>query len=85
MIRRINQRRKGQPDFGHAGRNGAIIGRAQATLRPLGAAAGSWLDRLLSAPLGGGIRYNGPAEVPMSFANFPGHQVSGGIAIGGRW
>ncbi|MGQ0661449.1 translocation/assembly module TamB domain-containing protein, partial [Sphingosinicella sp.] len=63
-------------------RGGAIIGRAQATLRPLGPQAGTWRDRLLSAPLGGGIRYNGPAEVPMSFANLPGHQISGGIAIG---
>lgn len=63
-------------------RNGAIIGRAQVTLRPLGPQAGTWLERLLLAPLGGGVRYNGPAEVPMSFANLPGHAVSGGVAIG---
>ncbi|MGE0180078.1 MAG: translocation/assembly module TamB domain-containing protein, partial [Sphingomonas sp.] len=63
-------------------RGGAIIGRAQVTLRPLGPQAGGWVDRLLSAPLGGGIRYNGPAEVPISFANLAGHQLSGGIAIG---
>lgn len=75
-----------QPEGGAAAmiirRNGAIIGRAQATLRPLGVQAGSWVQRLLAAPLGGGVRYNGPAEVPMSFANFPGHQLSGGVAIG---
>ena len=75
-----------QPEGGSAAaiirRNGAIIGRAQVVLRPLGPQAGTWLQRLLSAPLGGGIRYNGPAEVPMSLANLPGHTVTGGVAIG---
>ncbi len=62
-------------------RGGAIVGRIQARLQPLGPAAGSWTTRLLAAPLAGGIRYNGPASVPMSFANLPGHQLSGPIGI----
>jgi translocation and assembly module TamB len=62
-------------------RGGAIIGRIQARLQPLGPAAGSWTTRLLAAPLAGGIRYNGPADVPMSFVNMPGHQLTGPIGI----
>jgi translocation and assembly module TamB len=80
------------PEGGQAGaiirRGGAIIGRAQARLQPLGPAAGSWQDRLFAAPLAGGIRYSGPADVPMSFANLPGHQLTGPLGIaadfGGR-
>ena len=63
-------------------RGGAIIGRAQARLQPLGPGAGSWTTRLFGAPLAGGIRYNGPADVPMSFANLAGHQLSGPIGVG---
>jgi translocation and assembly module TamB len=74
-----------RPEGGQAAailrRGGAIIGRVQARLQPLGPGAGSWTTRLLAAPLEGGVRYNGPADVPMSFANFPGHQVSGPIGI----
>ena len=62
-------------------RGGAIIGRIQARLQPLGPAAGSWTTRLLAAPLAGGIRYNGPADVLTSFANLPGHQLSGPIGV----
>jgi translocation and assembly module TamB len=62
-------------------RGGAVIGRIQGRLQPLGPGAGSWTERLLAAPLGGGIRYNGPADVPMSFANLPGHQLTGPIGI----
>ncbi len=80
------------PEGGEAGavirRNGAIIGRAQARLQPLGPQAGSWQERLLAAPLSGGVRYNGPADVPMSFANMPGHQLTGPVGLaadfGGR-
>ena len=80
-----------RPEGGALGaiiRRGAVIGRVQARLQPLGPAAGSWVTRLLAAPLAGGIRYNGPADVPMSFANMPGHQLTGPIGIaadfGGR-
>jgi translocation and assembly module TamB len=73
------------PEGGAAGaivrRGGAIIGRAQVRLQPLGPGAGSWQERLLAAPLAGGIRYNGPADVPMSFASLPGHQVTGPLGI----
>ncbi len=80
------------PEGGQAGaiirRGGAIIGRAQARLQPLGPAAGSWQTRLFAAPLAGGVRYNGPADVPMSFANLPGHQLTGPVGLaadfGGR-
>ena len=80
------------PEGGQAGaiirRGGAVIGRALARLQPLGPAAGSWQTRLFAAPLSGGIRYNGPADVPMSFANMPGHQLTGPVGIaadfGGR-
>ncbi|MGQ0589176.1 MAG: translocation/assembly module TamB domain-containing protein [Sphingosinicella sp.] len=63
-------------------RGGTIIGRLQARLQPLGPQAGSWTERLFAAPLAGGIRYNGPADVPLSFANFPGHHLTGPIALG---
>ena len=73
------------PEGGQAGailrRGGGIIGRIQVRLQPLGPAAGSWTTRLLAAPLQGGIRYNGPAEIPMAFANLPGHQLTGQIGI----
>lgn len=73
------------PEGGQVGavvrRGGAIIGRVQARLQPLGPAAGSWTTRLLAAPLQGGIRYNGPAEIPMAFASLPGHQLTGPIGI----
>jgi translocation and assembly module TamB len=62
-------------------RGGGIIGRLQARLQPLPPGSGSWRTRLLAAPLAGGIRYNGPADVPMSFVNLPGHQLSGPIVI----
>ena len=62
-------------------RGGGVIGRIQVRLQPLGPAAGSWTTRLLAAPLAGGIRYNGPADVPMSFANLAGHQLTGPIGI----
>jgi len=58
-----------------------VIGRVQARLQPLGPGAGAWTTRLLAAPLAGGIRYNGPADVPMSFATVPGHQLIGPIGI----
>ncbi|MEA3015161.1 MAG: translocation and assembly module TamB [Sphingomonadales bacterium] len=73
------------PEGGAAGaiirRGGAIIGRAQIRLQPLGPTAGSWRERLEAAPLAGGVRYNGPADVPMSFATLPGHHLTGPIAI----
>jgi translocation and assembly module TamB len=62
--------------------NGALVGRMQARLTPLPAGTGSWTERLIAAPLSGGIRYNGPAGVLMSAVNLAGHQVEGPIGIG---
>ena len=62
-------------------RNGALIGRAKATLSPLSPGAGSWTTRLLEAPLGGGIRYNGPADVLFSLAALSGQTLTGPIGV----
>nr|MDP8994141.1 translocation/assembly module TamB [Pseudomonadota bacterium] len=74
------------PEGGRLGavfrRGGAVIGRMQVRLEPLGPEAGSWTTRLFAAPLGGGIRYNGPADVLMSIAGLAGHQLTGPIAVG---
>jgi translocation and assembly module TamB len=62
-------------------RGGPIIGRAQVRLQPLSPAAGSWTTRLLASPLGGGIRYNGPAEVLWSLTGMASQQLSGPIGV----
>jgi translocation and assembly module TamB len=61
-------------------RGATPVGRLVATLNPLGSGA-SWTDRLLDAPLSGGVRYNGPAGVLFSFGGFAGQQVAGGVAV----
>ncbi|OJV27923.1 translocation/assembly module TamB domain-containing protein [Sphingomonas sp. 67-36] len=64
------------------------VGRMVATLRPVPGGDGSWMTRLMQAPLGGGIRYNGPSGVLFSFAGLANQQLSGPIAVaadfGGR-
>ena len=62
-------------------KRGSVIGRMQASLRPLGPGAGDWMTRLRAAPLGGGIRYNGPAETLYSFAGPADQSISGPIAV----
>ena len=73
------------PDGGEARavmrRRGAVIGRMVASLNPLPPGSGSWTTRLLSAPLGGGIRYNGPADTLFSFAGQPDQRLSGPIGV----
>ena len=68
-------------------RGGALVGRAQVRLQPLGGGA-SWMTRLMNAPLAGGIRYVGPAEVLWSFSGIADQQLSGPIGVaadfGGR-
>ena len=63
------------PDGGEARavmrRRGTVIGRMNASLNPLPPGSGSWTTRLLSAPLGGGIRYNGPADTLFSLPVSP--------------
>ncbi|MET0249920.1 MAG: translocation/assembly module TamB domain-containing protein [Sphingobium sp.] len=68
-------------------RGNATLGRFVATLSPPGAGT-SLTERLANAPLGGGIRYAGPADVLFSFAGLADQQLTGGIAVaadfGGR-
>lgn len=59
---------------------GAIIGRVNASLAPQG--SGDWLERIASGSLGGGIRYNGPADTLWSFVGQPDQNLSGPIAVG---
>ncbi|HEX8256060.1 MAG TPA: hypothetical protein VF589_00395, partial [Allosphingosinicella sp.] len=74
-----------RPDGGSAAavirRRGAVIGRIQARLQPLGPGSGGWMTRLLAAPLAGGVRYNGPAEVLWSLTGIADRQLSGPIGI----
>ncbi|BBB12180.1 translocation/assembly module TamB domain-containing protein [Sphingopyxis sp. FD7] len=62
-------------------KRGTVVGRIQASLRPLGPAAGAWTDRLRAAPLGGGVRYNGPADTLYSFFGPADQHVSGPVAV----
>lgn len=68
-------------------RGSATLGRFVATLAPPGPGA-SWAEQLQNAPLGGGIRYAGPADVLFSFAGLADQQLTGGLAVaadfGGR-
>jgi len=61
-------------------KGGATIGRAQARLQPVGG-GGTWMQRLAVAPLAGGIRYNGPAEVLWSLGGFASQHLSGPIGV----
>ena len=80
------------PDGGEARalirRGQTVVGRMVASLRPLPPGNGGWVNRLMQAPLSGGIRYNGPSSVLFSFAALPNQQLSGPIAVaadfGGR-
>ncbi|MDT0575300.1 translocation/assembly module TamB domain-containing protein [Croceicoccus sp. F390] len=62
-------------------RRGTAIGRMVASLRPLPPGAGPWTQRLLGAPLSGGIRYNGPADTLFSFSGLADQQFAGPIGI----
>ena len=61
-------------------RGGAVVGRVQARLQPI-AANGGWMERLMASPLGGGIRYNGPAEILWSLVGAGSQHLSGPIGI----
>lgn len=73
------------PDGGEARavmrRGGTVIGRMVASLRPLPPGNGPWMERLLDAPLGGGIRYNGPADTLFSFAGLADQRISGPLGL----
>jgi translocation and assembly module TamB len=60
---------------------GTVIGRMAATLRPLPPGEGGWMTRLMEAPLGGGIRYNGPVDTLFSFAGMSDQRLSGPIGV----
>ncbi|WP_159975669.1 MULTISPECIES: translocation/assembly module TamB domain-containing protein [unclassified Novosphingobium] len=62
-------------------RRGTVIGRMVASLKPLPPGDGPWMTRLMQATLGGGIRYNGPADTLFSFAGLPGQTLSGPIGL----
>ena len=72
--------RTGRGASRHAQR-GSVVGRLQASLRPLGPGADDWMARLRAAPLGGGIRYNGPADTLYSFAGPANQRLAGPIAV----
>ncbi|MEO7690125.1 MAG: translocation/assembly module TamB domain-containing protein [Sphingomonas sp.] len=58
-------------------RSGAVIGRVQVRLQP----RGTTLSALSDAPMSGGIRYNGPADVLSSLSGIAGQTLSGPIGI----
>jgi translocation and assembly module TamB len=63
-------------------RGGTVLGRVKASLAPIPGGTASWTTRLMQAPLSGGIRYNGPAEVLWTLTGIAGQTLSGPIAIG---
>ena len=62
-------------------RRGAVIGRIVATTGPPGG-GGTWSQRLSASSLGGGIRYNGPADTLWSFGGFTDQSLAGQLAVG---
>lgn len=69
-------------------RGGATIGRVKARTGPVPAGPEPWSERLARAPLSGGVRYSGPADVLWALTGIAGHEVSGPLAVaadfGGR-
>lgn len=73
------------PDGGNARaifrRRGVPVGRLQVDLTPLPPGGASWTERLLAAPLSGGIRYNGPADTLFSLAALADQSLTGNIGV----
>ena len=73
------------PDGGNARaiirRLGAAVGRLHIDLTPLPPGAASWTERLLAAPLSGGIRYNGPADTLFSLAALADQSLEGNVGV----
>jgi translocation and assembly module TamB len=63
-----------------AASGGAIIGRAQARLSPVGGGGGLW-DQLTAAPMFGQLRYNGPADTLWRLTGIELLDVSGPVAV----
>ena len=62
-------------------RQGKVIGRLVASLGPLAAAGGDWTTRLGSAPLRGGIRYDGNADTLFSLTGQTGQSITGPLSL----
>lgn len=62
-------------------RRGAAVGRMQIDMTPLPPGNASWTERLLAAPLTGGIRYNGPADTLFSLAALADQSLTGNIGV----
>ncbi|MET0247890.1 MAG: translocation/assembly module TamB domain-containing protein [Sphingomonas sp.] len=62
-------------------RGSTTVGRVVANLRPVPGGPGSWTERLMAAPLSGGLRYNGPGSVLFSLAGLAGQHVEGPVGI----
>ncbi|WP_397605683.1 translocation/assembly module TamB domain-containing protein [Sphingorhabdus sp.] len=62
-------------------RRGAAVGRMQVDLTPLPPGNARWTERLLAAPLSGGIRYNGPADTLFSLAGLADQSLTGNIGV----
>ncbi len=63
-------------------RRGAVIGRLQARLGPPAGGDAPWIERLRTAPLSGGLRFNGPSEALWALSGISGQELSGPVAIG---
>ena len=57
------------------------VGRLQMDLTPLPPGNASWRERLLAAPLSGGVRYNGPADALFSLAALADQSLTGNIGV----
>ncbi|MBU3078797.1 translocation/assembly module TamB domain-containing protein [Sphingomonas quercus] len=64
-----------------ARRGGGVVGRVLARLGPVAPGEAPWSERLMAAPLSGGIRYNGPSELLWSLTGVAGQTVAGPIAV----
>lgn len=62
-------------------RREAAVGRLQIALTPLPPGNASWTERLLAAPLSGGIRYNGPADTLFSLVELADQSLTGNIGV----
>jgi translocation and assembly module TamB len=62
-------------------RRGAAVGRLQIDMTPLPPGNAHWTERLLAAPLSGGIRYNGPADTLFSLAELADQSLTGNIGV----
>jgi translocation and assembly module TamB len=62
-------------------RRGVVVGRLQAVLGPF-RSDGDFVRRVSTAPLHGGVRWDGPAEALWSLAGLTGQSLGGYLAVG---